>query len=91
MEKTGQLRVYSGSRFQAADEVQAGSVVATTGLSHTVTGGGLGAEAEASPSTLEPAFTCQVFLPEEQDPHTALGRLCLLEEEDSQLYLVWNE
>ena len=36
-------------------------------------------------------LTYQVLLPEGQDPHAALGKLRLLEEEDPQLHLVWNE
>ena len=90
-EKADQLRVYSGSRFQTVDEAQAGSVVAVTGLSRTAAGEGLGAEAEALPPALEPVLTYQVLLPEGQDPHAALGKLRLLEEEDPQLHLVWNE
>ena len=90
-EKADQLRVYSGSRFQTVDEAQAGSVVAVTGLSRTAAGEGLGAEAEAPPPALEPVLTYQVLLPEGQDPHAALGKLRLLEEEDPQLHLVWNE
>ena len=90
-EKADQLRVYSGSRFQTVDEAQAGSVVAVTGLSRTAAGEGLGAEAEALPPALEPVLIYQVLLPEGQDPHAALGKLRLLEEEDPQLHLVWNE
>ena len=90
-EKADQLRVYSGSRFQTVDEAQAGSVVAVTGLSRTAAGEGLGAEAEALPPALEPVLTYQVLLPQGQDPHAALGKLRLLEEEDPQLHLVWNE
>ena len=90
-EKADQLRVYSGSRFQTVDEAQAGSVVAVTGLSRTAAGEGLGAEAEALPPALEPVLIYQVLLPEGQDPHAALGKLLLLEEEDPQLHLVWNE
>ena len=90
-EKADQLRVYSGSRFQTVDEAQAGSVVAVTGLSRTAAGEGLGAEAEALPPALEPVLTYQVLLPEGQDPHAALGKLRLLEEEDPQLHIAWNE
>ena len=81
-EKADQLRVYSGSRFQTVDEAQAGSVVAVTGLSRTAAGEGLGAEAEALPPALEPVLIYQVLLPEGQDPHAALGKPLLLEEEE---------
>ena len=90
-EKADQLRVYSGSRFQTVDEAQAGSVVAVTGLSGTAAGVGLGAAGVARPPALEPVLIYQVLLPEGQDPHAALGKLRLLEEEDPQLHPVWNE
>ncbi len=90
-EKADQLRVYSGAKFQAVDEAEAGTVCAVTGLSRTSAGEGLGAEAEALPPALEPVLTYRVILPAGQDPHTALQKLRQLEEEDPQLHLVWNE
>ena len=33
----------------------------------------------------------EVLLPEGTDPHTALGNLRQLEEEDPQLHIAWNE
>ena len=90
-EKADQLRIYSGARFRAVDEAEAGTVCAVTGLSATAAGEGLGAEAEALPPALEPVLTYQVVLPAGQDPHTALQKLKQLEEEDPQLHLVWNE
>ena len=90
-EKADQLRIYSGARFRAVDEAEAGTVCAVTGLSATAAGEGLGAEAEALPPALEPVLTYQVLLPAGQDPHTALQKLRQLEEEDPQLHIVWNE
>ena len=90
-EKADQLRIYSGAKFQAVDEAPAGTVCAVTGLSATVAGQGLGAESESPAPALEPVLTYQVVLPQGQDPHTALQKLRLLEEEDPQLHIVWNE
>ncbi len=89
-EKADQLRLYSGARFQAVDEVPAGAVCAVTGLSRTYPGQGLGWEAAAEPPLLEPVLTYQVVLPEGCDPHSALQKLRQLEEEDPQLHIVWN-
>ena len=90
-EKADQLRIYSGAKFQIADAAEAGTVCAVAGLSQTVPGEGLGSEAASAPPTLEPALTCQVFLPDSCAPHTALMQLRQLEEEDPQLHVVWQE
>lgn len=40
---------------------------------------------------LESFLTYQVFLPDGMEPHTAVRCLRVLEEEDPQLHVVWNE
>ena len=90
-DKADQLRVYSGRKFQLVEEASAGSVVAVTGLSAAAAGQGLGFEEEGAPPALTPVLTYRVELPQGQDPVTALQKLRLLEEEDPQLHLVWNE
>ena len=89
-EKVNQIRFYSGAKFRTADEAAAGEVCAVTGLSCTRSGEGLGAEQEASAPILEPVFSYRLIPPEGCDPHTALQRLRILEEEDPQLHVVWN-
>ena len=90
-EKVDQIRIYSGAKFQTVEEAPAGTVCAVTGLSQTFPGQGLGSEQGATVPLLEPVLTYQVLLPQGCDPHTALGKLRLLEEEDPQLHVVWNE
>lgn len=90
-EKIGQIRLYSGARFQTAESVSAGSVCAVTGLSMTRCGEGLGREREEHPPLLAPVFTYQVLLPPGFDAHTALQYLRQMEEEDPQLHVVWQE
>ena len=90
-DKADQLRVYSGRKFQLAEEAPAGSIVAVTGLSAAAAGQGLGFEGEGTPPALTPVLTYRVELPQGQDPVTALQKLRQLEEEDPQLHLVWNE
>ncbi|HJC40391.1 MAG TPA: TetM/TetW/TetO/TetS family tetracycline resistance ribosomal protection protein [Candidatus Intestinimonas pullistercoris] len=90
-EKADQLRIYSGSKFQTVEEAPAGTVCAVTGLSRTFPGQGLGIEPPGAPPSLEPVLTYRVLLPEGTDPHTALAKLRLLEEEDPQLHVVWRE
>ena len=90
-EKADQLRIYSGGKFRLAEEVTAGGVCAVTGLTHTYPGQGLGAEEDTPAPVLESFLTYQVFLPDGMEPHTAVRCLRVLEEEDPQLHVVWNE
>ncbi len=90
-EKIDQIRIYSGAKYQAVGEVSAGSVCAVTGLSRTVSGEGLGAEAASAAPLLEPVLTYRVLLPDGSDVHDAFLKLSRLEEEDPQLHIVWNE
>lgn len=90
-EKINQIRIYSGTKFQAVDEVFSGAVGAVTGLAHSYSGQGLGAESNADTPLLEPVLTYKLILPPKTDLHTALVQMRKLEEEDPQLHVVWNE
>ena len=90
-EKVNQIRIYSGEKYELAQEAEAGCVCAVTGLNHTYPGEGIGAE-KASPSpVLEPVLNYRILLPEGCDAHTMLRNLRQLEEEDPMLRIVWNE
>ena len=90
-EKVDQIRIYSGARYRAEDEVPAGTVCAVTGLSRTCSGEGLGIEASSESPVLEPVLSYRVLLPDGCDAHSALLKLNELAEEDPQLRIVWNE
>ncbi|WEV63666.1 TetM/TetW/TetO/TetS family tetracycline resistance ribosomal protection protein [Bifidobacterium sp. ESL0732] len=60
-EKVDQIRRYSGAKFELADEVAAGDVCAVTGLTKTFPGEGLGFEADAGESVLQPVLTYTVL------------------------------
>lgn len=90
-EKVGQIRLYSGAKYTAVDQVEAGQVCAVTGLSFTRPGEGLGFENAGLMPMMEPAFTYQVILPKGTDAHAALSCLRQLEEEDPMLHVVWHE
>ncbi len=90
-EKLVQLRLYSGDKFTAPEEVSAGQLAAITGLSATYVGQSLGAEPEGQPPVLEPVMTYRVNLPKCCDPAQALPKLRQLEEEDPQLHLLWED
>ena len=89
-EKAVQLRLYSGDKFTAAEEVTAGQTVAVTGLSSTFAGQGLGAESAGHAPSLEPVMTYRVNLPAGKDPSAVLPKLRQLEEEDPQLHILWE-
>ena len=89
-EKIHQIRLYSGDRYETAEEAPAGTVCAVTGLTAPRAGDGIGAAAFSPAPMLESVFTYRV-LTGEADPFTVLQKLRLLEEEDPQLRLTWNE
>lgn len=89
-EKVTQLRLYSGAKYTAVDEVFPGDVVAVVGLSRTAPGMGLGKEKQGGGPVLEPVLTYTVLLPEGYDVHKALQQFRQLEEEEPQLHVDWN-
>lgn len=91
LEKVNQIRVYSGEKYEVRQRAEAGEICAVTGLAETYPGQGLGEEAETLPPLLEPVLTCQVCLPEGCDPALMLPKLKLLEEEQPELHIVWDE
>ncbi len=91
MEKADQIRLYSGAKYQAAEEAPAGTVCAVTGLSHTRPGDGLGAEAHSPAPVLEPVLCYRAVLPQEVEAHRTLLALRKLEEGDPALHILWNE
>ena len=90
-EKAVQLRLYSGEKFTAAEEVTAGMLCAVTGLSGTFAGQGLGMEPAGTPPVLEPVMTYRVELPKGCDAATVLPKLRQLVVEDPQLHILWDQ
>ncbi|HQA58172.1 MAG TPA: TetM/TetW/TetO/TetS family tetracycline resistance ribosomal protection protein [Acetivibrio sp.] len=90
-EKVNQIRIYSGEKYEAVSEVDAGSVVAVTGLSKTRPGEGLGSEKDSKPPILEPVLLYQIILPEGCDPRVMIPKLRQIEEEEPELHIVWDE
>ena len=90
-EKADQIRIYSGTKFEAVEEAEQGMVCAICGLGKTWAGEGLGAETQGMEGALEPYLTYNVVLPDGVDPHTALQKFRELEEEDPKLNVTWNQ
>ena len=90
-EKVTQLRLYSGASFQTAECVEAGGVCAALGLTCLLAGDVLGIKQEPIRSMLTPVMTYRLNLPAGCDARLMLPKLRLLEEEEPQLHIVWDE
>ena len=89
--KADQIRIYSGNKHELVMEAEAGMVCAVTGLDHTYPGQGLGYESASDMPVLEPVLTYRIVLPEDADVQASLRNFKMLEEEEPQLHIVWNE
>lgn len=89
-EKIQQLRIYSGEKFTAVQQVLPGQICAATGLSQTWIGQSLGTEPPGQPPVVEPVMSYRIALPSGTDPMTVLPKLRQLEEEDPQLHILWE-
>jgi len=89
-EKIHQIRLYSGDRFETAEEAPAGTVCAVTGLTSPRISDGIGADPGGTKPVLESVFTYRVDA-NGADPFTALRQLRQLEEEDPLLHVSWEE
>lgn len=90
-EKADQIRIYSGSKYEVAQEIKAGEICAVTGPEATYSGQGFGIEEESKSGSLMPVMTYQVLLPENIDSIVMLTNLKQLEEEEPSLHVIWNE
>ncbi|MBQ8960277.1 MAG: TetM/TetW/TetO/TetS family tetracycline resistance ribosomal protection protein [Ruminococcus sp.] len=89
--KVSSLRFYSGERFRTAELAKAGEVCAVTGLDGTYAGQGIGCIRNSERSVLEPVMSYRIGFPEGVDLHEALRCMRILEDEDPQLHILWNE
>lgn len=90
-QKVNQIRIYNGDKFTTADKAEAGTVCAVEGITFAASGDGVGNEKNSFMPILQPVLSYTLKLPPEIDPHTAFEKMKLLESEDPQLKIVWNE
>lgn len=90
-EKVNQIRVYSGDKFEVVQEIEAGSICAVLGLSQAKPGQGLGIGISSKAPILEPVLSYQVLLPEGWEANDMLQKLRLIEEEEPELCIIWDE
>lgn len=90
-EKINQIRIYSGRKYDAVNELKAGGICAVTGLNLSKSGEGLGIEDASNKPILEPVLSYKIVLPEGVDERLMLPKLRLLEEEEPELHFMWDE
>lgn len=90
-EKVNEIRIYSGEKYKNVSAAECGMVCAVVGPAKTFAGQGLGFECNAEKLTAEPIFNYSVKLPKGIDVSVALSNLRLLQQEETQLDVVWNE
>ncbi len=90
-EKIDQIRIYSGDKYETVDRVSTGDVCAVTGLDQTYPGMGLGDNTTVTMPILEPVLNYQIIVPQGVNPVELMRNLKVLEEEDPQLNILWNE
>ena len=90
-EKVQQIRIYSGDKFEAVTSAGAGQIVAVTGLNETRMGMGLGALRGTNLPLLEPVLNYKVSADDGTDTAVLLRNLRILEEEDPQLIISYEE
>ena len=88
-EKIQQIRLYSGEKFTAVEEVFAGELCAVTGLTGSFIGQGYGLEPAGAEPRLQSVMTYRVATAADQTK--LLPMLRLLEEEDPQLRILWDD
>lgn len=90
-EKVNQIRIYSGEKYEAVSECEAGTICAVTGLNQAKPGESLGEEGVSHLPVLEPVMTYQILLPDGVDPRAMIPKLRQLEEENPELNIAWDE
>ncbi len=90
-EKVSLIRLYDGAKFEGVPEAKAGMVVALTGLKETYAGEGLGSCENGIPPVLVPVLSRKLILPPGVDVSTALPVMKMIEEENPELSVTWNE
>lgn len=90
-EKISQIRVYSGSKYETIPEAEAGTVCAVIGLENTKPGMVLGVGMPSLLPVLEPVLSYKILLPDDVAPVQMLPKLRMIEEEEPELHIIWNE
>ena len=89
--KISSIRFYTGEKFRNSEAAHAGDVCAVTGLAGTFAGQGIGSIRNSERALIEPVMTYKIIPPSEKNVYDVLRDMRILEDEDPQLHVVWNE
>ena len=89
--KINQIRLYNGEKYTQLDLATQGMVVCVTGLNDVNAGDGIGIEAIATNPTIKPILKYKVNFSKEEHPNVMFAKLKILQEEDPQLHITWDE
>ncbi|MBR3402630.1 MAG: NYN domain-containing protein [Parasporobacterium sp.] len=89
--KINQIRIYNGTRFTLRDEAAAGEICCVTGLKESYAGQGYGTESDSPAPLVIPILNYRVILSQGQDPMKVLPQFRVLEEENPELTVSWEE
>ncbi|WP_251616399.1 translation factor GTPase family protein [Senimuribacter intestinalis] len=89
--KVHQIRIYNGKKYEAVQQVSAGTVCAVTGFADTFCGQGLGFEPAGIEPYLDTVLSYEVLLPPDWEPHEAYEKFLQLSEELPELHASWSE
>lgn len=89
--KITQIRVYSGDKYKTVSECYAGDICAVEGLKNSHSGDGYGTEKGIVYPVLMPVLSVRVTFPDGDDPVLKLREFKLLEEENPEMLVRWDE
>ncbi len=90
-EKVTGIRLYNGDKFTAVQKAEAGTVCAILGLSSLLPGDAIGFEEYTFSPSLVPVLSYKVIYPTQYDSHTITEKLRILEAEDPNLHISYNQ
>ena len=91
LQKTTQIRKYSGRKYTVQDTANPGELVAVMGLSGVEAGEPLGAETRRAAFSLTPSLSAAVRFSESVHPKDMLAHFMQLDAEDPSLSVTWDE
>lgn len=91
-QKINQIRLYQGDKYELCEEAVAGEIISVTGLSYTKAGEGLGIENWQTNPVLQPVLGYKLtWSNPELSARSVLEKMRILEEENPELKIAWEE
>ena len=91
LNKINQIRIYNGTKFKAVESVKAGELCGIIGIQNAIAGDGLGELKEKVCSDIKTTLKSKVFYDESLNIKDVLNVFKILEEEDPNLNVKWDE